>query len=75
MGTKKVLVKVHPEGKYGMPGHFHSWRQDTDNFQSLMSPTPSTSANSPSASVSPSSATRTSWKRCSRPPSIPSSPS
>lgn len=19
MGTKKVLVKVHPEGKYGMP--------------------------------------------------------
>ena len=23
MGTKKVLVKVHPEGKYGTPSGFH----------------------------------------------------
>ena len=28
MGTKKVLVKVHPEGKYGQPSLFESqlWR-------------------------------------------------
>jgi 26S proteasome regulatory subunit T6 len=27
MGTKKVLVKVHPEGKYGMKCKKSSWQQ------------------------------------------------
>jgi 26S proteasome regulatory subunit T6 len=27
MGTKKVLVKVHPEGKYGMKCKRASWLQ------------------------------------------------
>lgn len=28
MGTKKVLVKVHPEGKYGMTSSYHIRLQD-----------------------------------------------
>jgi len=51
MSTKKVLVKVHPEGKYG-----ESWLQIASHanltlFQSSMCPTALTLANSPSASV------------------------
>jgi 26S proteasome regulatory subunit T6 len=61
MSTKKVLVKVHPEGKYGM--HLResfSIIVDANWPQSSILPIPSISRNSPLASASPSSATPTS---------------
>lgn len=61
MSTKKVLVKVHPEGKYGMlsssslPLNFpdpSTMASVLTSFpQSLMSPTPSISLSLPSASA------------------------
>lgn len=54
MGTKKVLVKVHPEGKYGKIRWEH-WkccmRFRTDDEQWLTSRTTSTSQNSQPASA------------------------
>ena len=39
MGTKKVLVKVHPEGKYGQyPPSLTTATADPGAFQSLTSP-------------------------------------
>jgi hypothetical protein len=74
MGTKKVLVKVHPEGKYG---RLHRWSHigfgANMHAQSLTSPTTLTSANSQPASASLSSATRTSSRSSCRPRSIRSS--
>jgi hypothetical protein len=59
MGTKKVLVKVHPEGKYGaFPFSTLLPLLLTVLPQSLISPTMSTSPNSLPASASPCSATR-----------------
>jgi 26S proteasome regulatory subunit T6 len=61
MSTKKVLVKVHPEGKYGIDHHESLFiAGDADCTQSLILPIQSTSPSSPSASASPSSATPTS---------------
>ena len=68
MGTKKVLVKVHPEGKYGKscpPRLLASWAWFANSVpQWWISRTMSTSPNSPSGNASPSSATPTNWKRC-----------
>lgn len=86
MGTKKVLVKVHPEGKYGTSSPVllaplgHSRRQSPLTLPSLLEqwsiyPKPSIQPNSPSENASPSSPTATSSKKCSPPPLIPSSPS
>ena len=79
MGTKKVLVKVHPEGKYGKlyPHPSPCYLVFMINIRSLQSSTsqnPSTSPNSQSANASPSSQIPTSSKSPSPPPSIPSSP-
>ena len=66
MSTKKVLVKVHPEGKYGTSKQDrHHVMCPTDSpRQSLMLPTTSTCPNSPPASVSLSSPTHTSSHPC-----------
>jgi len=69
MSTKKVLVKVHPEGKYGMllvpisqpyntnPGGRPVLLTQSSPSQSLMSRTTSTSPSSPWASALHSSPT------------------
>ena len=54
MSTKKVLVKVHPEGKYGMLPSTVACFADSEltcHSQWSMSPTPSTSPSSQSASA------------------------
>lgn len=56
MGTKKVLVKVHPEGKYGMLNGFvggSAWLWADGMTQWLTWRITSTSPNSRPASVSP----------------------
>jgi len=76
MGTKKVLVKVHPEGKYGMPCHTAgSPGTCADEPQSSTLPTTSTSPNSRPANASPSSPTATNSPPSYPPPSTRSSPS
>lgn len=46
MGTKKVLVKVHPEGKYGMSQFMLAeCGRDANAWQSSTSPTTSTYPN------------------------------
>lgn len=79
MGTKKVLVKVHPEGKYGeMQSYVLPLIRSKANIsipQSSMSRKASTSPSSQSANVSPSSPTVISSKNPYPPPSTPSSPS
>jgi hypothetical protein len=74
MSTKKVLVKVHPEGKYGMltQARHHAIRPADSFRQSSMSPTISTCPSSPPASVSPSSPIHTSSRPCFPHPSTPS---
>ena len=79
MGTKKVLVKVHPEGKYGKshPQPSPCYLVFMTNIRCLQSSTSqnrSTSPNSQLANASPSSQIPTSSKSPSPPPSIPSSP-
>jgi hypothetical protein len=68
MGTKKVLVKVHPEGKYGMitfpPISLCLLDADLTRAQSSISPTASISASLPLASGYHYYPTPTSWKRC-----------
>lgn len=82
MGTKKVLVKVHPEGKYGMHASFSALlpriasahRSPSTNTPQLSTfPTMSTFPSSLPASASHCSPTATSSKRCCPPPSTPSS--
>lgn len=75
MSTKKVLVKVHPEGKYGTSKQvcYHVMCPTDSLRQSLMLPTISTCPNSPPASVSPSSPTHTSSHPCFPHPSTLSS--
>jgi 26S proteasome regulatory subunit T6 len=80
MGTKKVLVKVHPEGKYGMPGpemQMHSkiavLLANYELLQSSMSLTMWTLPNLPPGSVSPSCLIATNSRSSSHPPSTPSS--
>ena len=52
MGTKKVLVKVHPEGKYGMKAHMSNVRAPANSvLQSWTSPITSTLPNSPPANA------------------------
>jgi hypothetical protein len=61
MSTKKVLVKVHPEGKYGIVHRDLLFIAGDANYtQSLILPIPSTSPSSLLASASPSSAIPTS---------------
>jgi ATP-dependent 26S proteasome regulatory subunit len=66
MSTKKVLVKVHPEGKYGTSkqARHHAMRSADSLRQSLMSPTISTCPSSPPASVLLSSPIHTSSRPC-----------
>jgi 26S proteasome regulatory subunit T6 len=74
MSTKKILVKVHPEGKYGM-----ITRRIFFKYGSLIVHQLSTclialiSANLPPESESPYYPIATSSRRCSHLPSIPSS--
>jgi ATP-dependent 26S proteasome regulatory subunit len=79
MGTKKVLVKVHPEGKYGRTGPlplFHAVHELTSvAFQSSMYPMALISPSSPLASALPCSPTPTNSKRCFHHPSTRWSPS
>ena len=70
MGTKKVLVKVHPEGKYGMQRSQHQQFEVLTTFQSLISPTTSTFRNSPLARELLSFPIPTNSKRCFHPRSI-----
>ena len=69
MGTKKVLVKVHPEGKYGRYPERKS-KQKTNLLQSSTSQTTSILPNSRSASEYHYYQTPTSSKRCFLPQSI-----
>jgi len=72
MGTKKVLVKVHPEGKYGTHrDSHHHYTSLTFNFQSSTLRTRSISQNSPRANASLSFPTPTNSPHYSRPPSTP----
>ncbi len=86
MSTKKVLVKVHPEGKYGMgcllsshsmiaTGGSGANMGGTHQLQSSTSQTQLISPSLRSASASLSSQTHTSSRRSSRHQSIHSSPS
>lgn len=71
MSTKKVLVKVHPEGKYGQSDYRFVFRVPADHlFQSSTYPTMLTYQNSPSANVSPSCQTHTNLRKSFHPPSI-----
>ncbi len=80
MSTKKVLVKVHPEGKYGTDtdGQAASYSlpqervsNDIPLLQWLISPTAWTLPSSLLASGWPCSQTRTNWKRCCHPQLTP----
>jgi hypothetical protein len=67
MGTKKVLVKVHPEGKYGKTRRSikRSLRFNAHSrAQSSILPRASMSRSSRLASESPCCPTPTSWRRC-----------
>ena len=75
MSTKKVLVKVHPEGKYGRVkrARYHHLYHTDFSRQLLMSPMTSTCPSSPPASVSLSSPIHTSSHPCFPHPSTLSS--
>jgi ATP-dependent 26S proteasome regulatory subunit len=68
MGTKKVLVKVHPEGKYGMiafpPTSLYLLNTDLIPAQSSILQTASMSPSLPSANECLYYRIHTSWKRC-----------
>jgi hypothetical protein len=76
MGTKKVLVKVHPEGKYGMDdGRIEAMIILLTTMQLSIFPIMLTSRNSLSASGSPCYPTLISSRRCFHRLSILSCPS
>lgn len=66
MGTKKVLVKVHPEGKYGWSSgiSLKSYHLTNLNIQSSTLPTVSILASSQLANAFLSCQTPTNLKRC-----------
>jgi ATP-dependent 26S proteasome regulatory subunit len=74
MGTKKVLVKVHPEGKYGMSSEVHGQIEILTSIQSLIFRITSIYPSSLLAKESPFYRILTNSKRCFHPPSTLSYP-
>lgn len=66
MGTKKVLVKVHPEGKYGMRRGYSLWKRSclTDLVQLSILPIALMFPSSRLESELPSCPTATNSRRC-----------